>query len=51
MLSVLLSLVTAVSASSTFASAERSLFFEEAASAFWAAPYECPGDKIVQGTY
>jgi hypothetical protein len=34
----------------TSASAERSLFFEEQASAFWAVPFECAGGTIVQGT-
>jgi hypothetical protein len=32
------------------ASAERSLFFEEQASAFWAVPFECADGTIVQGT-
>jgi hypothetical protein len=35
---------------STSASAERSLFFEESASAFWAVPHECADGSIVQGT-
>jgi hypothetical protein len=34
----------------TTASAERSLFFEETASAFWAVPFECADGAIVQGT-
>jgi hypothetical protein len=34
----------------TSASAERSLFFEETASAFWAVPFECADGTIVQGT-
>ena len=35
---------------STSAAAERSLFFEETASAFWAAPHECADGSTVQGT-
>jgi hypothetical protein len=34
----------------TSASAERSLFFEETASAFWAVPHECADGSTVQGT-
>jgi hypothetical protein len=34
----------------TSASAVRSLFFEETASAFWAAPHECADGTTVQGT-
>ena len=34
----------------TAASAERSLFFEESASAFWAVPFECADGTVVQGT-
>ena len=34
----------------TTASAERSLFFEESASAFWAVPFECADGTVVQGT-
>ena len=34
----------------TTASAERSLFFEETASAFWAVPFECADGTVVQGT-
>ena len=40
----------AVLAFSTSASAERSLFFEETASAFWAVPHECSDGSTVQGT-
>src|SRR5687767_12709096 len=32
------------------ASAQRELFFEETASAFWAVPFECADGAIVQGT-
>ena len=35
---------------STSAAAERSLFFEETASAFWAVPHECVDGSTVQGT-
>jgi hypothetical protein len=42
--------VTAVLAFSATASAERELFFEETAEAFWAVPHECPDGSIVQGT-
>ncbi|MGH3035596.1 MAG: hypothetical protein ACRDMU_00300 [Gaiellaceae bacterium] len=34
----------------TSASADRTLFFEEQASAFWAVPHECADGTIVQGT-
>jgi hypothetical protein len=34
----------------TSASADRTLFFEESASAFWAVPFECADGSIVQGT-
>jgi hypothetical protein len=47
---VALAALTAVLAFSTAASAERSLFFEETASAFWAVPHECADGTIVQGT-
>jgi len=47
---VVLAALTAVLAFSTSASAERSLFFEETASAFWAVPHECAGGSTVQGT-
>jgi hypothetical protein len=48
---VALSLVAAAAlALSASASAERSLFFEETAEAFWAVPHECADGTIVQGT-
>jgi hypothetical protein len=47
---VALAALTAVLASSTSASAERELFFEETASAFWAVPHECADGSTVQGT-
>jgi hypothetical protein len=47
---VAVSALTAVLAFSTSASAERTLFFEETASAFWAVPHECADGSIVQGT-
>jgi hypothetical protein len=47
---VLIVAVAAMLAFSTSASAERSLFFEETASAFWAVPHECADGSIVQGT-
>ena len=47
---VALAALTAVLAFSTTASAERSLFFEETAEAFWAVPHECADGSIVQGT-
>jgi hypothetical protein len=47
---VVLAALTAVLAFSTSASAERSLFFEEQASAFWAVPHECADGSIVQAT-
>jgi hypothetical protein len=45
-----LAALTAVLAFSTSASAVRSLFFEETASAFWAVPHECADGSTVQGT-
>ena len=45
-----LAAVTVVLAFSTSASAQRSLFFEETASAFWAVPHQCDDGSIVQGT-
>jgi hypothetical protein len=45
-----LAALTAGLALSTTASGERSLFFEETASAFWAVPHECADGSIVQGT-
>src|SRR5688572_14450247 len=47
---VALTTLTAVLAFSTSASAERELFFEETASAFWAVPHECADGSTVQGT-
>jgi hypothetical protein len=47
---VALSALTAVLAFSTSASAERTLFFEESASAFWTVPHECADGTIVAGT-
>ena len=47
---VALAALTAVLAFATSASAERSLFFEETASAFWSVPHECADGSIVQGT-
>src|SRR5918999_4469365 len=50
------SAVVALAATAAFltlsatASAERELFFEETASAFWAVPHECSDGSIVQGT-
>jgi hypothetical protein len=41
--------VTGVFAFSTSVSAERELFFEESASAFWAVPHECADGSVVQG--
>jgi hypothetical protein len=34
----------------TSASADRTLFFEESASAFWAVPFTCADGTVVQGT-
>jgi hypothetical protein len=42
--------LTAALALSTSASAERTLFFEETASAFWAVPHQCADGSTVQGT-
>ena len=47
---VALAALTGVLAFSTSASAEKSLFFEETASAFWAVPHQCADGSIVQGT-
>jgi len=49
-IAVALAALTAVLAFSTSASAERTLFFEETASAFWAVPHECADGSTVQGT-
>jgi hypothetical protein len=45
-----LAALTAAFAFSASAAAERSLFFEETASAFWAVPHECADGSIVPGT-
>ena len=42
--------LTALLAMTTSASAQRSLFFEETAAAFWAVPHECADGSIVEGT-
>jgi hypothetical protein len=42
--------ITAVMTFAASASAERTLFFEETASAFWAVPHECADGTVVQGT-
>jgi hypothetical protein len=42
--------LTALLAFSATASAERTLFFEETAEAFWAVPFECADGSTVQGT-
>jgi hypothetical protein len=47
---VTLSTLAAALAFSTSASAERTLFFEETAEAFWAVPHECADGSIVQAT-
>jgi hypothetical protein len=47
---VLLATLTAVLAISTPALAEKSLFFEETAAAFWEVPHQCADGSIVQGT-
>jgi hypothetical protein len=47
---VALAALIAVLVFSTAAAAERSLFFEETASAFWAVPHECADGSTVQGT-
>jgi hypothetical protein len=47
---VALAALTAALAFTTSASADRTLFFEESASAFWAVPHECADGTIVQGT-
>jgi hypothetical protein len=45
-----LAALAAALAFSASASAERSLFFEESASAFWAVPHTCADGSVVQGT-
>lgn len=47
---VVLAALIAALAFSTSASAVRSLFFEETASAFWAVPHQCADGSTVQGT-
>jgi hypothetical protein len=47
---VVLAALTAVLAFSTSASAERTLFFEETAEAFWQVPHTCADGSIVQAT-
>jgi hypothetical protein len=47
---VALAAMAAILTSSTPASAERTLFFEETAEAFWTVPHECPDGSIVEGT-
>ena len=42
--------LTALLAMTTSASAQRSLFFEETAAAFWAVPFECADGSVVEGT-
>jgi len=42
--------LAAVTAFAPSASADRELFFEETAGAFWAVPHECADGSIVQGT-
>ena len=46
-----LAVVTVVLGMAAPASAQRSLFFEETASAFWAVPFECADGSVVQGTF
>jgi hypothetical protein len=46
-----LAAVTAgLTSSATAAHAERTLFLEETAGAFWAVPYECADGSVVTGT-
>jgi hypothetical protein len=47
---VALAALTAVLALASSAAAERSLFFEETAEAFWAVPHECADGSTVEGT-
>ncbi len=47
---VAVSALIAALVTSTSASAERSLFFEETAEAFWAVPHECADGSTVQAT-
>jgi hypothetical protein len=50
LLLVLLGALTSVLAFSTSAAAERELFFEETAEAFWTVPHECADGSIVDAT-
>jgi hypothetical protein len=45
-----LAALAAVVAFATAAGAERSVFFEETAEAFWGLPHECPDGAIVEAT-
>jgi hypothetical protein len=47
---VVLAALTAALGLSTTASADRTLFFEETAEAFWAVPHQCADGSTVQGT-
>jgi hypothetical protein len=47
---VALAAMVAILTFSTSASAERTLFFEETAEAFWTVPHECADGSIVDGT-
>jgi hypothetical protein len=47
---VALAAMAAVLTFSASASAERELFFEETAEAFWTVPHVCPDGSIVEGT-
>jgi hypothetical protein len=47
---VLLGALTTLLAFSTSASAERSLFFEETAEAFWSVPHTCADSSVVNAT-
>src|SRR5918998_5532806 len=47
---VLVGALIAVLASSTSASAKRSLFFEETAEAFWSVPHTCADGSTVEAT-
>jgi hypothetical protein len=46
----LLALTAALAFSPSVSTAEKTLFFEETASAFWVVPHECADGSIVQGT-
>lgn len=47
---VSLGALTALLAIPTSALAQKSLFFEETASAFWAVPFDCADGSVVEGT-